>query len=60
MTWFLWVNIVMLVLTVVGKLVWLSSGYLPSRRRDHEAADVAINAALIVWAAVLLSQGGAA
>ena len=57
MEYFLWVNIIMLALTVVGKLTWLSRGHFPSRRRDHEAADVAINAALIVWAAVLLSHG---
>lgn len=54
MTAFLWTLIVLLALTSIGKLVMLATGNLKPRTPGAEAFDVACNAALLVWAAVLL------
>ena len=56
MNWFLWVLIARFTLNVCGKLYWLVSGNLPPRKPSAEAADVLVNAALVVWAAVLLAR----
>jgi len=56
MSWFLWVLIALLTLTGCGKLLWLVSGNLPPRKPAEEAIDVLVNAALVVWAAVLLAR----
>lgn len=56
MTTFLWAMIVLCGLGVVGKLLWLATGRLPPRTPFQEAADVAFNAAVVVWAAVLLAR----
>ena len=52
---FLWVMLVLLATTCVGKLLGLARGRLEPRTPANEAVDVAINAALLVWIAVLLN-----
>jgi hypothetical protein len=51
---FLWVLIVILALSSLGKLVMLAKGGVPHSNPAMEAFDVAANSALLVWAAVLL------
>lgn len=56
MKWFLWTLIALLALSSIGKLVMLAKGDMPRRTPIAEAFDVACNAALLVWAAVLLAD----
>lgn len=51
---FLWVLVVLLFMSAVGKLYWLGTGKLPARKPENEAFDVALNAALGCWALFLL------
>lgn len=53
---FLWTLIALLAITCLGKLASLVNGDLPPRTPGWQAADVAFNAALLVWAAVLLAE----
>jgi hypothetical protein len=56
MTVFLWVMIVLMALNAAMKLTWLATGELPARTPKDLAVDVFGNAALCVWAVVLLVQ----
>ena len=54
MTVFLWVMIVLMALDAFMKLTWLANGKRPTRTANDLAIDVFGNAALCVWAVVLL------
>jgi hypothetical protein len=53
---FLWVMIVLMALEFVMKLTWLAKGQRQTLSAMDLAADVFCNAALCVWAVVLLVQ----
>ena len=55
MTAFLWTMIVLMALMVIGKLIWLAEGKIPERNPKHLAVDIVLDAALIVWASILLA-----
>mgnify|MGYP000449859617 CR=1 FL=1 len=52
---FLWVLIGLLASTVIAKLKMLASGVMEPRKPRMEAIDVALNGALLAWAAFLLA-----
>ena len=58
-TIFLGVLIVMMVLSVIGKLTMLVRGDFPQRTAVTEGLDIVINFALILWAVTILVSGGA-
>jgi hypothetical protein len=51
---FLWVNIALLALCIVGELSMLARWKMEPRTPSMVALDVLANGALLVWAAVLL------
>ncbi|MNY74488.1 hypothetical protein D3C86_2135300 [compost metagenome] len=53
---YLWANLILCALSVVGGLIWLSNG-IAQRTRESVAGNVAFNAALMLWAVYLLSRG---
>ena len=58
-TIFLGVLIVMLVLSVIGKLTMLVRWDFPQRTPVAEGLDIVINFALILWAVTILVSGSA-
>jgi len=53
---FLWTMVILLAVTCIGKLIALAKRDLPPRTPAGEALDVAMNAGLMIWAAVLLAS----
>jgi hypothetical protein len=53
---YIWTIAVFTVLSMLGRLVWLAKGQFPPRSRGMEAANVATDLALVIWAAVLLAN----
>jgi hypothetical protein len=53
---FIWTIAALTVLSMLGRLAWLAKGQFPPRSRGMEAANVAVDLGLVVWAAVLLAN----
>ena len=56
MKWYLGTLITLFALETFGKLARLASGNFEPVKPYHEAIDVAINLALMVWGAILLAS----
>ncbi len=54
MNGYLWTMLILLSLSVFGKLYMLGTGDFDKRTPKGEALDVLINGVVIVWTAVLL------
>lgn len=54
MNTYLWVMLILLSLSIFGKLYMLATGEFDKRTPKGEALDVLINGIVIIWTAVLL------
>jgi hypothetical protein len=54
MNLFLWVFIVLSVLSALGSLSWLAKGHIPPRTPSAVAVNVLVNLGFACWAAFLL------
>ena len=55
MSYFLYAIIILLTMSVIGKISWIADDDYPKRSRKMEVWDVALNSLLIIWAVNLLT-----
>jgi hypothetical protein len=53
---FVWTIAALTLVGVLGRLIWLAKGQFPPRSRGVEAANVAVNIGLLIWAVAVLAN----
>jgi len=54
---YIWITACLYLVSIFGKLIWLSKNEFPERSAQSEAFDLGCGIVMIIWASILIARG---